>query len=419
MPCLQVTSTVLDSPVAMYQGWGYDAWPHASRTPGPHSWMASDGVSQRWSDYAHPTRTSLERADADSTTASASMVASWAASLSSTQPAARRDSLAGLPHSLAWEGSLESSSSPSSILAKSASASCAKRTEPEEAMSSSHRLSASSASSLSRLEAQSPSFDLPTSAFSPSPAVDIGEGDKDKPGGQGRQQQKRAPASSSSSSCWGEGTDPPASQWDGGGGGTPSSPFRVPKARHAAPAPAETPKLEGTAVGSAQWDSGSAFSSTTPGAVGPSAAAPGSGSVQCGSGSGTGTKGAGTEKSWMAGDCALSGGASKSLAFGSHSLKQESVGIFDDAKHLSEYQAFGLQAASSSAVVSAANPFACSMPGPGSAYGYGYPPMFPESKGFNAGWSDPYVDPHYAQFQGRFDFVFLVLQGLCCVHDVQ
>ncbi|XP_034238959.1 DNA N6-methyl adenine demethylase isoform X2 [Thrips palmi] len=386
----QVTSTVLDSPVAMYQGWGYEAWPHAGRAPGPaaHAWMGADG--QRWPDYAHPTRTCLERADADSTTA----VASWATSLSPAQPAARRDSLAG--HSLAWEGE---SSSPSSVLAKSTS--CTKRTEPEEAMSSSHRLSASSASSLNRHDAQSPSFDLPTSAFSPSSVADLGsaptdplgEGDKSS----GRQQQKKA--SSSSSSCWGEGGDPPSLQWDGS---TPSSPFRVPKARHAATAaaatPFETPKLEAGAVAtapSAQWETGSAFSSTA------SSASPGAAA----SGGQYGSKGAGTEKFWMAGDCALSGGASKSLAFGSHGLKQES--IFDDPKHLSDYQAFGahgVHGVHNTAVASAANPFACSMPGPGlgpgSAYGYGYASMFPESKGFNAGWSDPYVDPHYAQFQG-------------------
>lgn len=362
----QVSSTVLDSPVSMYQGWGYEAWA-SGRTGAHHAWMAAD--SQRWTDYSalnQPRGPSLERADADSTTAvtTRSADASWAASLSPAQPAQRRE--------------------PQPEVTKTTASTCPKRIEPEEAnpsaspaelppLSLCHRLSTSSASN--QLDAQSPSFDLPSSAFSPSPVIDSGSTaqlGEDEKGGSGRQQQKKP-------SCWSEGNDAsnpiPANNssgmWDAGG--LSSSPFRVPKARHATHGSFEapTPKTEAMGVaGGGLWESGSAFTSTA--------------------------TGQGQDKPW-AEDCALSGGASKSLSFGSHVLKQESV--FDDVKHLSDYQAYGAAQNPGVSVVSAANPFACPMPGTGTSYGYGYAAMFSDSKGYNTGWNDPYVDPHYAQFQ--------------------
>lgn len=424
----QVSSTVLDSPVSMYQGWGYDAW--AGRAPGPHphhAWMAAD--SQRWSDYsaAISRGPSLERADADSTTAGHCTPGAAGAGLARSvdspwggtggAPLRRESSSNWEAAAAAATGGGSGGKNPADAVIKGNSAStCSKRIEPEEVIPSANtatatadlslthpsshgRLAASVASTLNRLDAQSPAFELPSSAFSPSPVLDTGSatatadqhhGDGEKGG---RQQKK-----STSSSCWsdsGGGSDAPASAnsnsspWDvpaPAAAAASPSPFRVPKARHTSSHPSE-----------GLWDSGS-----------------GSGSAFTSTASGQGQGQDGHKMSAVTGlghglgrdaeDCALSGGASKSLAFAPHGLKQES--LFDDVKHLSDYQAYGAAAAAASnpavSVVSAANPFAVPMPGAGSPYGYGgvgYPSMFPESKAYGGGWSDPYVDPHYAQFQ--------------------
>lgn len=392
----------------MYQAWGYDAWStrtHASH----HAWMAADG--QRWTDYsaglcsivhikpfyqffclffvfflnmififilAFNHGSILERADADSTTAvaSRSLETPWATSRASAQ---RRDSTGGLTTS-SWESSLTIASKPpmEPHIIK-ATPLCPKRIEPEEITSAPtsdinhiNRPSTSTASS-HRLEDQSPSFDLQSSAFSPSPVTDSGDhhGDIYKTTStSGRQQRK---------SCWVDGNDTSTNLnlWDSNSSVENSSPFRVPKPRHATPsaefdaAKIEFPKESGL------WNSGSAFTSA------------GQDTYKSG------------EKIWMssrdAEECALSGGASKSLAFGAHGLKQEH--LFDDSKHLSDYAPYG--ASPNSSVVSAANPFACPISGASSSYGYSYAPMFHDSKGYGTGWSDPYVDPHYSQFQGR------------------
>lgn len=299
-----------------------------------------------------PTLNPLERVDADSTT----VARGWAPPTPPTQRsraprASRASATASKPEALP-ENVLLAESNPKAL---------PKRSEPEEA-DRSQNLShgPTTPSSASRRDSLSPTSDLPTTVdFSPDPTAQPVESvEQPQPidsDGKGQS------STSAIATGWSESEGSDLQEVDRMASPTNAAVFRAPKAR-----------LAGHGENSA-WNvptaTTSAFSS---------------------------------KSGNMVEDCALAlpGGASKPLAFGPHSLKQES--LYDDAKNLTDYQAYGATVDPSVSVVNATNPFSVPIPSAGSSYGYGYASMFPETKTYNAGWNDTYVDPNFSQFQGLY-----------------